>query len=52
MAKTCPFCHAVCYFDLAKFCVQCGHRFGESTGSGILEMFKNVVKECKNEKRK
>jgi len=51
MAKTCPRCHAVCYFDLAKYCA-CGHRFGEPAGSGILEMFRNIVKECKNEKRK
>jgi hypothetical protein len=51
MAKTCPFCHAVCYYDLAKYCA-CGHKFGEQIKGDVLEMFKNIVRECKNEKRK
>jgi hypothetical protein len=52
MAKTCTKCRAVCYFDLAKYCVQCGHRFGEPTGSGVLEMFKNIVKDTKDKCQK
>jgi len=52
MPKTCPYCHAVCYSEFAKFCV-CGYRFGskleELFGTGLADILK---KKEANEKAK
>ena len=51
MPKTCPKCRAVCYCELAKFCV-CGHKFGEEIVNQFMDIFKDAVKGKYKEKTK
>jgi ribosomal protein S27E len=50
--KVCPKCNFSHSSSTAIYCVQCGHRFGVPSGDSFLEMFKNIVKEEKNERTK